>query len=278
MEVVATRSSSHFELRAQPVRVALSYRREDETEAGVVYNAFSARLGKGRVFQDNRSIPPGHEWRITIAQNLQRADVLIALIGTNWIGRNASSPADIHREDDPVRTELELGIQHRMRVVPVLLPGAVLPSLVDLPASLAPLLDRQATQLEARDIEASARQLAQLVCGKRWWQTVGVVLFFCLGTALLLHLRFGPKATGSEPTVPDPAPTSHYELIMPVKRGDAITEQHVRAVQGVRSASRPWDFAKEIRGGVFARDLGAGSPLTWDDILLSTNDLNQQED
>ena len=75
---------------------------------------------------------------------LGECDVLIAGIGKSWLTDATVSGRPLL--DDPldyVRLEIETALYRRMRVIPVLVDGAHMPSASDLPLVLKPLSQRQ---------------------------------------------------------------------------------------------------------------------------------------
>jgi hypothetical protein len=75
-------------------------------------------------------------------------DVLLALIGNDWL--TITDEDGRRRLDDPadfVRLEIEAALARNVRVIPILVEGARMPRAVELPASLAGLVRRQALEL-----------------------------------------------------------------------------------------------------------------------------------
>ena len=132
-----------------PLRVFLSYRRDDASgHAGRLYDLLAARYGANRVFMDIDAIPLGSEFGETINRAVAACDVLIALIGRNWLEvRDAGGHRRLDDPDDFVRREIESALAQDVVVVPASVQGAELPRAQELPASLAPLTRRQGIQL-----------------------------------------------------------------------------------------------------------------------------------
>jgi hypothetical protein len=137
------------EPQRHPLRVFLSYRREDASgHAGRLYDLLASRYGADRVFMDVDAIPLGSEFGETISRAVASCDVLIAVIGRGWLG--ATDPAGVRRlddRDDFVRREIESALEQDVVVVPATVQGARLPRAEDLPPSLAPLAGRQGFEL-----------------------------------------------------------------------------------------------------------------------------------
>jgi hypothetical protein len=115
-------------------RIVISYRRSDSSAiTGRIVDRLISYYGEESVFMDIDNIPIGVDFRSHIDETLRRADVLIAVVGVNWLGRNQAGEARIHEKTDPVRVEIETALQHKSRIIPVLVDGAKMPESSDLP-------------------------------------------------------------------------------------------------------------------------------------------------
>jgi hypothetical protein len=115
-------------------RIVLSYRRSDSSAiSGRIFDRLTSHYGEESVFMDIDNIPLGVDFRTHIHEILQRTDVLIAVIGANWLGRNQAGETRMHEKADPVRVEIETALQHKSRIIPVLVDGAKMPESSDLP-------------------------------------------------------------------------------------------------------------------------------------------------
>lgn len=127
-------------------RVFISYRRSDSAaHAGRLYDRLSAHFGPGSVFMDVDKIAPGEDFIEVISRSFDDCETVIVLIGPRWLSMaDGSSTNRLNDPDDPVRMELANALERKLRVVPVLVAGATMPSLAQLPAELAPLSRRNA--------------------------------------------------------------------------------------------------------------------------------------
>jgi len=82
---------------------------------------------------DVDNIPIGIDFRTHIHETLLRTDVLIAVIGANWIGADAAGTARIQEKTDPVRVEIETALERKTPIIPVLVDGAKMPNSTELP-------------------------------------------------------------------------------------------------------------------------------------------------
>ena len=129
------------------MKVFLSYRREDsQAIVDRVAQRFRRKLGPGNVFKDVDSVSVGENFLDKIQTALTAADILFVVIGPGWL--NASKRPGKRRLDDPddwVRIEVHEALQRDdVRVVPLLVEGATMPSERDLPPGLKALAYRNA--------------------------------------------------------------------------------------------------------------------------------------
>jgi hypothetical protein len=129
--------------------IAISYRRQDSSPiAGRLYDRLQAEFGKGSVFMDFDSIPYGVDFREHIKQTLQRAKVVVAIIGPEWCG--GREPAN-RRIDDPtdfVRLEVASALENGIPIIPVLINHTPMPEAKNLPPELEGLAFRNGLALD----------------------------------------------------------------------------------------------------------------------------------
>jgi hypothetical protein len=142
-------------------RIFLSYRHEEATwPARTLADALDSHYGEGMVFQDIDSILPGEDFVDIITNAVGSCDVLLVLIGEQWI--TMTDENERRRLDDPedvVRLEIEAGLKRNVLVIPILLSGARMPRADELPPSLAKLARRQALELDARRFKSATGPL-----------------------------------------------------------------------------------------------------------------------
>jgi hypothetical protein len=124
--------------------VFVSYRRQESSHlAGRLYDRLADRFGEGQVFIDVDTIEPGVDFAEEISSAVAACEVLLAVIGPTWL--TAVNELGRRRLDDPddiVRLEIEAALARDVRVIPILVDGAVMPGRDDLPESLAGLARR----------------------------------------------------------------------------------------------------------------------------------------
>lgn len=118
-------------------KVVMLYRRADSAAiAGRMYDRFVAHFGEDAVFLDIYDIPLARDWREQVKDMTIHGGALVALIGPRWLGKGPDGHVRIQDIDDPVRTELETALDANVPVFPVLLEGASMPTVAELPDSL----------------------------------------------------------------------------------------------------------------------------------------------
>lgn len=125
--------------------VFISYRRADSApSAGRIYDQLCPRFGRENIFRDVVApvdkMPPGRDFRASFAKAIDESDVQLVLIGPQWATiTNAAGQRRLDDPDDPVRQEIEIGLQRGIPVIPVLIDGTPMPTSEQLPASIAQL-------------------------------------------------------------------------------------------------------------------------------------------
>ena len=116
-------------------KIFLSYRRADSAyAAGRLFDRLSAHFGEAHAFMDVEHLAPGDNFVQAINQAVSECDVLLALIGPQWL--TAQDEHNRQRLDNPldfVRPEIAAALQREIRVVPIHLQGARPPRADQLP-------------------------------------------------------------------------------------------------------------------------------------------------
>jgi hypothetical protein len=129
--------------------IFISYRRDESAGyAGRIADRFSEHFGEDRVFRDIDSIEPGLDFAEAIKSAVDSSEVLIAVIGKNWLtATDEAGQKRLENPDDYVRIEIATALKRNTRVIPLLVQGASMPSAGQLPEDLAPLTRRNAFEL-----------------------------------------------------------------------------------------------------------------------------------
>jgi len=147
-------------------RVFISYRRRDcQAQANGLHDGLRHRLGAASIFMDIDSIPPGVDFEQHIRDAIHVCDVVLVLIGDDWL--NATGESGGRRIDEPedfVRLEVESALASpQVRVIPVLVEGAQMPRSTELPESIRQLARINAIELSDRRWVGDIERLARLI-------------------------------------------------------------------------------------------------------------------
>jgi hypothetical protein len=191
--------------------IFISYRRQDAAaDAGRLYDDLQARSVDADIFMDLEGIPPGQDFRASLAENVGSAKAVLVLIGPRWLDlRNeATGERRLNEAVDYVRFEIETALARNKRVIPVLLPGARMPATEQLPESIRNLAYRNAYELGYKTWGYQVDQLTRQLPDK-WaevgkparptWKTwalllgVAIPILSILHLFVLLELNFDPQ-------------------------------------------------------------------------------------
>ena len=144
-------------------RVFLCYRREDTRHlAGRLADRLTQHFGE--VFMDIDDIEPGTDFTTAIRDAVGECDVLLALIGPQWL--NAQDKKGKRRLDNPadwIVEEIRVALERDIRVIPVLVDSAVMPDREELPTSLSLLANRHAVTLRHESFAVDVAALTTII-------------------------------------------------------------------------------------------------------------------
>ncbi len=144
--------------------IFISYRRGDRPGfAGRLAEALENVFGPEHVFRDIEDIRPGEDFVEVIAQRIAASDLVLVVIGPDWLDASHNGRRRLDEPDDLVRQEIDSALRASKPVWPVLVSGATMPVEHELPTSIRALARRQAVILtEAGWRDDVARLIAAL--------------------------------------------------------------------------------------------------------------------
>jgi hypothetical protein len=173
-------------------RIFISYRRSDSTSyAQRLYDRLSVDFGSGAVFMDVATIQPGAQFDLVIAEAVSKCDVLIAIIGPQWLKAVDEQGPRLNNPDDLVRIEIESALKRDVLVIPILVHGAVMPKRQELPEVLRGLARRNALKVSAEDWAAGVAKLEIAI--------QSVVRLRSLGLKIFLNQQYCPVCGNALP-------------------------------------------------------------------------------
>ena len=127
----------------------ISYRRDDSAGwSGRLFDRLKDHFPSNQIFMDVDTIDLGVDFVEAVEEVVCACDVLIAVIGSRWLAssdRRGRRRLDI--PEDLVRLEIATALKRGIRVVPVLVEGAVMPEAGELPDDLKALVRRNALEI-----------------------------------------------------------------------------------------------------------------------------------
>jgi formylglycine-generating enzyme required for sulfatase activity len=140
--------------------IFVSYRRDDSSgHAGRLSDRLVEHFGKDRIFMDIDTIEPGEDFVTVIENAVGSCEILIAIIGRNWLTGTGGTTGRLDNPNDFVRLEIATALSRDIRVIPVLVQRATMPTQKDLPEDLARFARRNAVELSDLRWQSDVDQL-----------------------------------------------------------------------------------------------------------------------
>lgn len=133
----------------------ISYRRDgDAGFAGRLYDRLKDSFGETNVFFDIDNFSLGIDFVRELDNQISICDILLVIIGRDWLMNDRLS-----KTNDFVRIEIELALDRRKRIIPVLVNNATMPLPEQLPESIRPLAFRNAALLSHQSFRADSERI-----------------------------------------------------------------------------------------------------------------------
>src|SRR5262245_54085191 len=129
-------------------KIFLNYRREDSaSDAGRLFDKLVAHFGPDSVFMDVDRIALGVDFVEAINEKIRSCQVLLVLIGKDWLTVRDETGRRLDNPNDFLRLEIVAAYKRNIRIIPVLLEDVSMPREADLPGDLKFLPRRQKSEL-----------------------------------------------------------------------------------------------------------------------------------
>ena len=184
-----------------------------------MFDDLVTHFGEQKVFMDVAGIEAGRDFRKAIEESVANCGVLLVIIGPSWLA--AKNEAGVRRLDDPgdfVREEVTAALRRDIPVIPVLVRGAEMPRVEQLPETLTDLAYRNCVEL------THAR-----------WRSDVQLLIEPLRRLIGISGEIKARSASGEANVADYARPSSQELASPphaehttASRFDSATLQRIR--------------------------------------------------
>src|SRR5258708_18907549 len=109
-------------------QIFISYRREESRwSARSLHDRLTQRFDRNQIFMDVDSVDLGEDFIKTIEETVGSCDVLIAVIDKRWlISTDEEGGRRLDNPEDSVRIEIVTALKRGIRVIPVLVDGALM--------------------------------------------------------------------------------------------------------------------------------------------------------
>ena len=142
------------------LKIFISYRRDDSAgHAGRLFDRLREHFGREQLFMDVDHIEPGEDFVQVIEAAVGSSAILLVVIGRRWLTSGDVTARRLDNPNDFVRLEVASALASNIRVIPVLVQDAIMPSPQDLPADLLSLSRRNAIELSDRRWDRDVDQL-----------------------------------------------------------------------------------------------------------------------
>ena len=144
------------------MRIFISYRRDDSRHITArIYDELCRAFGDESVFKDVDSIGLGEDFREWIRQAISSTDVVLVVIGQQWLSAANEGGRRLEQESDPVRFEVELALECGVRLIPLFVDAATMPDAAEFPPDLRKLPDHNG--MPVRDDPDFHRDMERLI-------------------------------------------------------------------------------------------------------------------
>jgi predicted ATPase len=144
-------------------RIFVGYRRAGNGAgfALSLYEGLSGVLGSDHVFFDvsDGAIEPGQSWRDAVRKAIAQCDTVLVIVDDTF-------EENILKPDDPLRIELELTLELKVRLIPVYIGGVRPPQVDKLPDSLSAFPELQASRIRLETSPADMQKVIAHATGR----------------------------------------------------------------------------------------------------------------
>ena len=140
--------------------IFISYRSDDSINiVNRLHDRIAETLGQKNIFMDV-SAPLGGEF----VADLSGRDVVLVIIGPNWLNaKDRSGRRRLSDPDDFVVIEIASAFAQNIRVIPVLVSGANMPKVSELPNPIQSLVRCNSTEISTSQFDRDAEELIRMI-------------------------------------------------------------------------------------------------------------------
>jgi hypothetical protein len=147
-------------------KIFISYRRSGEGSGfgGRIADKLVKHFGRFQCFRDIENIEKGADFVESIKKATGHCQLLIVVIGPDWTTmKDEHGQIRLKNQTDFVRLEVATALERNIRVIPVLVGGAKMPTEKELPDDLKPLTRRQSHELSDQRWDYDSDELIRAI-------------------------------------------------------------------------------------------------------------------
>jgi hypothetical protein len=219
-------------------KIFISYRRDESTGyAGRIHEGLARVYGTDSVFMDMDDIDPGADFVRAIEDQISACDVLLVLIGNQWLTVQNAGKRRIDDPNDFVHVEISRALARDIRIIPVLLNNARMPAERDLPDAIKNLCRHQAIPLSEERWDYDFGKLVEALSARSGiWGSRRKIIALLAGGAAFAVIPAGWWATRSEPPVVSGRWTAEVKYDFGVSRVEVFSfQQTAERIRGTAS-------------------------------------------
>lgn len=145
-------------------KIFISYRRDDSAgQAGRIYDTLCQHFGAQQIFMDIDNIEPGIDFIKAMEDAVSSCDVLLAIVGRSWFATDDKNTRRIDSPTDFVQLEIATALTRGIRVIPVLVQDAAMPSSQSLPDNLKDFARRNALEISDLHWKSGVQRLVNVI-------------------------------------------------------------------------------------------------------------------
>jgi TIR domain len=130
-------------------QIFISYRRNDsQGSTGRIYDYLIQHFQHSHIFLDVDTIAPGEDFIKSIENAISKCQISLVIIGKNWLEiADGDGVRMLENHSDFVRIEIRAALERNIKVIPVLVENAKMPSEKDLPDDIKLLAGKNALEV-----------------------------------------------------------------------------------------------------------------------------------
>ena len=136
------------------MNIFINYRRNDtKIFATIIYEKILKHINNSNVFLDIDTIEPGENFINSIIKTIDKCQLMLSLIGPNWIKQDEKYGTNIKNPHDFVQLEIHEALKRNIKIIPILINDASMPKESDLPCELHSILKFSALSINEATLE-----------------------------------------------------------------------------------------------------------------------------